>query len=88
MALGEFERAQDYAVSATQAEPGLELGWWSLLRTRVAAGDYEGALEPLTALEERFGQLLIPQNLRRDKFLKVLIDQPAYQEWRATRDAD
>ena len=87
MALGEFERAEAYAESATRVEPGLELAWWSLLRTRTAAEDYEGALEPLTALEERFGHLLIPQKLRRDRFLKVLIDQPAYQEWRAARDA-
>jgi hypothetical protein len=87
MALGEFERAETYAASATRVEPGLELGWWSLLRTRTAAQDYEGAIEPLTALEERFGHLLIPQKLRRDRFLKVLIDQPAYQEWRAARDA-
>lgn len=87
MALGDFERAQAFAESATQAEPGLELGWWALLRTRTAAGDYEAAVEALTALEDRFGHLLIPQTLRRDKFLKVLIDQPAYQEWRAARDA-
>ena len=87
MALGEFERAVADAESATRVEPGLELAWWTLLRTRTAAEDYEGALEPLTALEERFGHLLIPQTLRRDRFLKVLIDQPAYQEWRAARDA-
>lgn len=87
MALGDFERAGNFAESATRVEPGLELAWWSLLRTRTAAGDYEGALEPLTALEERFGHLLIPQTLRRDRFLKVLIDQPAYQEWRAARDS-
>ena len=86
MALGEFDRAIAYAESATRAEPGLELGWWSLLRTRTAAEDYAGAIEPLTALEERFGHLLIPQTLRRDRFLRVLIDQPAYQQWRAGRD--
>ena len=65
MALGDFERAEALAESATRVEPDLEL---------------------LTALEERFGHLLIPQKLRRDRFLKVLIDQPAYQEWRAARD--
>ena len=86
MALGDFERAESFAASATQVEPGLELGWWALLRTRTAAQDYEGAIEPLTALEERFGHLLIPQKLRRDRFLKVLIDQPSYQEWRAAQD--
>ncbi len=87
MALGEFEQAQSLAVGATEAEPTLELSWWTLLRTRTAAEDYAGAVEAMTVLEERFGELLIPQNLRRDRFLKVLIDQPAYQEWRAARDA-
>ena len=87
MALGEFERAETFAESATDAEPALELAWWTLLRTRTAAEDYEGAMEALTVLEDRFGHLLIPQKLRRDRFLKVLIDQEAYQGWRAQRDA-
>ena len=87
MALGEFERAQALAVSATEAEPALELGWWTLLRTRTAAGDYAAAVEAMTILEEQFDKLLIPQTLRRDRFLRVLIDQPEYKEWRAARDA-
>lgn len=87
MALGEFERAQAFALAATEAEPGLELAWWTLLRTRTAAENYAGATEALTQLEDRFGHLLIPQQLRRDRFLKVLIDQPEYQAWRAARDA-
>jgi len=57
-----------------------------LLRTRTAAGDYAGATEPLTELEDRFGHLLIPQQLRRDRFLRVLIDQQEYKDWRAARD--
>jgi hypothetical protein len=87
MALGEFERAEAFAENATDAEPALELAWWTLLRTRTAGEDYEGATEALTVLEDRFGYLLIPQKLRRDRFLKVLIDQEAYQDWRAQRDA-
>ena len=87
MALGEFERAQAFALAATQAEPGLELAWWALLRTRTAAEDYAGATEALTELEDRFGHLLIPQQLRRDPFLRVLIDQQEYKDWRAGRDA-
>ena len=87
MALGDFERAQAFAKTATEVEPGLELSWWSLLRARTAAADYEGATVALTELEERFGHLLIPQKLRRDRFLKVLIDQQAYKDWRAARDA-
>lgn len=86
MALGDMERAGEYALSATQAEPGLELGWWSLLRAHTAAQDYAGAMEAMTELEDRFGHLLIPQKLRRDRFLKGLIDQQEYKDWRAKRD--
>ena len=86
MALGEFARAQEFALGATQAEPGLELAWWTLLRTRTAAGEYAAATEALTVLEDRFGHLLIPQQLRRDPYLKALIDEQAYKDWRALRD--
>ena len=86
MALGATERAEEYALSATQAEPDLELAWWSLLRVRTAAGDYAGATEAMTQLEDRFGYLLIPQKLRRDRFLKALIEQQEYKDWRAARD--
>ncbi len=86
MALGDFERAQAFAASAAQVEPTLELSWWTLLRTRTAAENYAGAVEALTQLEDRFGHLLIPQKLRRDRFLRVLIDQQEYKDWRAERD--
>ena len=88
MALGNMEQAGEFALSATQAEPDLELTWWSLLRALTAAGDYAGATKAMTQLEERFDHLLIPQKLRRDRFLKVLIDQQEYKDWRAQRDAD
>ena len=86
MALGDFERAQEFALSATQVEPGLELSWWTLLRATTAAENYSGATEAMTQLEERFGHLLIPQKLRRDRFLKILIDQEEYKAWREQRD--
>jgi len=86
MALGDFERAQAFAIGATEVEPELELGWWTLLRAMTAAEDYAGATEALTQLEDRFDHLLIPQKLRRDRFLKVLIDQQEYKDWRAKRD--
>lgn len=86
MALGDMERAEEFAVNATQVEPTLELSWWSLLRARTAAEDYAGAIEALTQLEDRFGHLLIPQKLRRDRFLKALIGQQEYKDWRAQRD--
>ena len=86
MALGDFERAETFALSATQVEPELELSWWTLLRARTAAQNYAGATEAMTQLEERFGHLLIPQKLRRDRFLKTLINQQEYKDWRARRD--
>lgn len=86
MAAGEFERAQEFALSATQVEPTLELGWWTLLRARTAAQNYSGATEALSQLEDRFGYLLIPQKLQRDRFLRILIDQQEYKDWRAARD--
>jgi len=86
MALGEFDRAQEFSLGATQAEPGLELAWWAVLRTRTAAGNFAGATEALTELEDRFGRLLVPQTLQRDRFLRVLIDQQEYKDWRAARD--
>lgn len=87
MALGDFERAEELALNATKVEPGLELSWWSLLRARTAAENWGGAIEAMTELEERFGHLLIPQKLRRDRFLKALIDQQEYKDWRTARDA-
>lgn len=87
MALGDFERAQEFALSATQVEPGLELSWWTLLRATTAAENYAGATDAMTQLEDRFGYLLIPQKLRRDRFLKILIGQQEYKDWRAGRDA-
>ncbi len=87
MALGEFALAEELAINATRVEPDLELSWWSLLRARTAAQDWAGATEAMTELEDRFGHLLIPQKLRRDRFLKALINQQEYKDWRAARDA-
>lgn len=86
MALGDFERAEAMALSATEAEPELELAWWTLLRTRTAREDYAGATEAMSVLEDRFNHLLIPEQLRRDRFLRVLIDQQEYKDWREARD--
>ena len=88
MALGDTERAEAFAVNATQVEPDLELAWWSLLRVRTAAEDYAGATEAMTQLEDQFGHLLIPQKLQRDRFLRGLVTQQEYMDWRAARDAN
>jgi hypothetical protein len=85
LAEGDLERAQRFAEQATAAEPALELSWWSLLRARTRAEDYSGAIEALSRLEDDFGQQLDAQKLQKDPFLRVLAEQQAYLDWRATR---
>ena len=85
LAMNELEDSEKFAVQATEAEPSLEVGWWSLLRARTRAGDYSGATEALTRLEDDFGHSLDPATLRRDRFLRVLASKPEYVDWRASR---
>jgi len=86
LAMGNTGDAEQYAVQATVVEPSLELGWWSLLRARTRAENYGGATEALARLEDEFGHTLDPEQLRRDRFLKVLADKQEYLDWRATRE--
>ena len=88
LAVGKLEDAEKLAVKATTNEPKLELGWWSLLRARTSAKDYEGALEALTYLEDNFGHRLDAAKLRRDKFRAFtrLASSQEFKDWRASRD--
>lgn len=88
LAAGNLEDAEKFAVKATTNEPGVELAWWSLLRARTAASDYEGALEALTYLEDNFGHRLDAAKLRRDKFraFTKLASSQEFKDWRASRD--
>lgn len=81
------EDATRYALEAAQAEPTLELVWWSLLRAKAAEQDYEGAIEPLSRLEDDFGHRLDAGKLKRDRFRAFLelADSAPFKEWRATR---
>jgi tetratricopeptide (TPR) repeat protein len=87
LAIGRPEEAEEYAVEATVDEPGLELGWWSLLRARSSAGDFAGSIEPLTYLEDNFEQRLDEAKLRRDKFrgFTQLVASQEFKDWRASR---
>lgn len=85
MAEGNNEGAADYARQAIEAEPSLELAWWSALRARTAAADYAGATEAAERLEEDFGETLSPQRLVKDPFLRVLAGKQEYLDWRASR---
>jgi len=88
LAAGKPEDAEKFAVKAITNEPGVELAWWSLLRARTAARDYEGALEALTYLEDNFGHRLDAAKLRRDKFRAFtrLAGSQEFKDWRASRD--
>lgn len=88
LALGKTEDAEKYAVEATEDEPSLELGWWSLLRVRARAQDNAGAINALTYLEDNFGHRLDEAKLRRDKYqgFTVLVSSEEFKEWRAGRN--
>ncbi len=88
LALGKIDDAERYAVEATQDEASLELGWWSLLRARARAQDFDGAIEPLTYLEDNFDHQLDEAKLRRDKFqgFSTLVSSEEFKAWRAERN--
>lgn len=88
LAAGKLEAAETFAVAATTNEPQVELGWWSLLRVRTAARDYQGALAALTYLEDNFGHRLDARKLRRDKFraFTKLASSQEFKDWRSGRD--
>lgn len=85
LALGKNDDSVTHAVRATEVEPGLEVGWWSLLRSRTRTEDYAGATEVLSRLEDDFGRSLDPKTLARDRFLRVLTNKQEYLDWNASR---
>ena len=87
LVLGLDDDAEKYAVLATSAEPTLELAWWSLLRARARSGDFSGAIEPLTRLEDDFDEVLDAANLKRDRFggFVALSESDEFNAWRETR---
>lgn len=87
LANGNIESAEDHASEAIELEPTLELAWWSLLRARVAGGDFLAALEPLTHLEDNFGHRLDEAKLRRDSYRAFtgLVASDEFKDWRADR---
>lgn len=88
LAIQNPDEAERFALLATTNEPGFELGWWSLLRARASAEDYEGALLPLAQLEDDFGHHLDEAKLRRDKFRAFvqLAQSQEFKDWRAGRN--
>ena len=87
LAIRRPEEAEKYAVEATTDEPTLELAWWSLLRARAGAGDFEGSVAALSYLEDHFGHRLDAAKLKRDpyKAFDGLAASQAFLDWRAGR---
>lgn len=86
LVLENAEAALAHAERAIELESDLELGWWAVLRARTATGDYAGAVEALTALEDRFGHDLNPEALAKDKSLARFTGSAEYREWAASRN--
>ena len=88
LAAGLDEDAEGYALRATEFEPELELGWWSLLRARARRDDIPGSIEVLTRLEDDFDERLDASKLKRDRFgaFHKIADSQAFKDWREQRN--
>lgn len=89
LVMGQLEDALAYAVKSVEQEPGLELGWWAVLRAQVAANDYAAAVEALGQLTGQFGHTLDPDALAKDPSLKQFSESTEYRDWYAANgDSD
>ncbi len=81
LVLQRADEALALAEQATQQEPGLELGWWALLRAQVAKQDYAAGLQSLQHLQSAFGHKLGPDDLAKDPSLRGFVRSADYQGW-------
>lgn len=81
LVLGNNEDALAHAEVAVQMEPGLELGWWSALRSRVAMEQFAGAIEALEVLEKQFGYTLGVDAFDKDPAMAPLLRSEEYEAW-------
>ena len=85
LVMGNSADASAFADRAVELEPGLELGWWSALRARVALSNFAGATEALQQLEQQHGHSLGPEALERDKSFAALLASDEFKTWAASR---
>lgn len=85
LVMGNSADASALADRAIELEPGLELGWWSALRARVASSNFAGAAEALQQLEQHHGHSLGPEALERDKSFAALLASDEFKTWAASR---
>lgn len=81
LVLGDNEGALAQAETAIQMEPGLELGWWSVLRARVTLEQFAGAVEALDVLEKQFGYTLGADAFDKDPVMAPLLRSEEYEAW-------
>lgn len=79
------DEALELAATATEQEPELELGWWSLFRAQVAAGEYAGAVTSLETLTGSFGHELEAETLAKDPELRGFAASEAFRDWQQGR---
>jgi tetratricopeptide (TPR) repeat protein len=85
LVMADADSANRYADQAVEREPGLELGWWSALRARLALSQYDRAVEALQNLEQQFDHALGPEELQGQKGFEGLVASDEYRGWVATR---
>ena len=83
LVLGDVETATALADKARDAEPTLELAWWSTLDTRAAAADFAGCVEALKMLEAEFGHDLNREMLQKNPAYAQLIASAEFEAWRS-----
>jgi hypothetical protein len=81
LVLGRPDDALEYAQLSTQLEPGLELGWWSLLRAAAASENFGVAVSALEKLTGEFGHTLNAEVLGKDPGLRSLVSSAEFQAW-------
>ena len=86
LAMGNNADASAFADRAVTLEPGLELGWWSALRARVAIEDFAGAVEALQTLEQQHGHSLGPDALKGDKSFAPMLASVEFKSWVESRE--
>ncbi len=81
LAAGNVEDAVAYGEQSLNLQPDLELGWWSLLRASVVAGNNARAVESLTRLEDDFGHTLNREAFARDRSFAAFVSSAEFRAW-------
>ncbi|HEV3027149.1 MAG TPA: hypothetical protein VG457_06220 [Planctomycetota bacterium] len=81
--LGDFAAAAAFAEKATQREPGLAIGWGTLVDLRLRQKDYKGLAAALTAIEQKLQRPV--DDLIKDPGFTDFVQSEEYRRWIASR---